>query len=160
MRYIRRTAFDPVDPERRAVEVRPESALGRDIHVEAHCLRSVPCSDFVDVEVFDWDGDLRSAAAEAERRSERRIPPDKRNADILFDWLVSMFGLIHPGQRFGSRSPAPLLAEDIRRILAEAALHPNYAGQAVAIFCREGGAAVLKSGVAYTVARAEDVDLT
>jgi hypothetical protein len=131
MRYLRNTMFPPPEIGPPATFVTAETDLRVPIEVAANQMRShpgpPPPSD-VDVEIFEFEGSLIEATAEAHRRAQSRIPEKKRNTDLLHDWCIAMLYQMPPKKAIISDARAPLNVEEIKNVLLEVTKHPQYKG--------------------------------
>lgn len=131
-RYLRQTIFHPNDPTQRVTTVAGEESLRMSIWQAATRLRmsaaNSNCGHLIDIEIFEHDGDLRSATIEAERRAQKRLDPTERNKNALYDFLIANFenGMLADGATISTKRPSPLSKEDILEVLMRAVEHPSY----------------------------------
>lgn len=143
-RYLRQTLFYP--GKEPVTMVVPEDSLKVDIHVAANQMRQ-EFGELVDIEIFEWRDDLVSATAEAARRAARgRLPVERRNQDVLHDYLIATLHLVRSGGMIAPRSPAPLTAAQVRGILESVAQHPEYENQNVLVLTSDRKAVYLTAG--------------
>jgi hypothetical protein len=144
MRYLRQTIYDPGGNAEPIVIVNPESAFKVNIWTAATFLREKVCKDsvneFIEIEIFDHDGDGVSAAIEARRRSERRMDETQCHRLTLYDWLISLFQneLLADNATISTSRPSPLEKKDLFEVIIEATKHPFYRGAVVTIHDRNG----------------------
>lgn len=144
MKYLRQTLYDPSGETEPLILVNPESSFKTDIWTAATTLRESACNnpanEFIEIEIFDHDGDEISAAIEAKRRSERRLDETRKYRLTLYDWLVSLFnnGLLADGATISTTRPSPLLKGDLFEVIIEATKHPSYRGFVISIHDKNG----------------------
>ena len=133
------------DPQKK-VYVMSKDDLKEDIHVFANGTRE-RFGDDAEVEIFEWDDDLASAAAEAQRRSKTRISQEERHRDTLHDWIIAMFlTKLKQHGNLGVKDPAPLSAVVIKEVLENVKQHPAYEHQTVSVPSKDGKFVILKAG--------------
>ncbi|NIN68646.1 MAG: hypothetical protein GTO63_28855, partial [Anaerolineae bacterium] len=122
MKYLRQSVFD--DKGQPVTQVIAASSLTDDIHVCANSMREQGYPDNIDIEIFDYDGEVLAAGIAGQKRAEERIPAQKRHMDTLHDWLISMFKLVVEKGGIGAPHPAPLSAENIMKVMGDVIKHP------------------------------------
>jgi hypothetical protein len=133
------------DPEKK-IYVMSKDDLDEDIHVFANRTRE-KFGDDAEVEIFEWEDDLQSAAAEAQRRSKTRLSQEERHQGTLHDWIIAMFlTKLKKHGSLGVKDPAPLSAARIKEILENVKEHPAYEHQTVSVPSSDGKFVFLKAG--------------
>jgi len=135
MRYIRHSLFDPSGKHSPLTMVFPEESLKADIWTAANQMRIEASGleklgGFLDIEIFEHEGDFLSASMEAKRRAEKRIDETTRHKNTLYDFLIATFknGLLADGGMISTTRPSPLEKKDILGVLLMAVKHPSYRG--------------------------------
>lgn len=143
--YLRQTLFEPGKEPVTTVILKED--LRYDIHAIATDTRK-QFGNFVDVEIFTWDGDLISATTEAHRRAQAgRIPRSRRHKDTLHDYVITTFAITTSTGVIAPKSPAPLSTADVREVLDAVRHHPGYGQRIILVISEEGEAITLSSGV-------------
>lgn len=144
MRYLRQTLYDPSGKTEPLILVNSEDSFKTDIWTAATTLRESACNNpanaFIEIEIFDHEGDEVSAAIEARRRSETRLDETLRNRLTTYDWLISLFKskLLADGATISTTRPSPLLKGDLFEVIIEATKHLSYRGFVIAIHDKNG----------------------
>ena len=143
MRYIRHSLFDPSGKHSPLTMVFPEESLKADIWTAANQMRIEAASleklgGFLDIEIFEHEGDFLSATMEAKKRAEKRIDETTRHKNTLYDFLIATFknGLLADKGTVSTTRPSPLEKKDILEVLLRAVKHPSYRGFKVVIHDR------------------------
>lgn len=137
MRWMRQTRWGD-DGARRETVVASEKDFPEDLHVVAHRTRNLPGAHAIDIEIFEFEGDLLEASLEATRRAQRRFTPDERARGVLFDWAVWGMTVVQPHGILTTQERAPMDVPEIEEVLSEAARHPFYENQRIVVFARDG----------------------
>lgn len=141
--YIRNTLFFPgrspttiVIPEESAVPDVWTAANGMRRDVQDH----PPEMGWIDVEIFEWDGDFTSASFEAGRRAQKQIPEIERHQNTLHDHIVMIMKdkRILDGALIETINPSPLEKKDIMPVLLKVVKRPEYRGFVLSIHDRNG----------------------
>lgn len=123
----------------------PKDGLNQDIHVMANELRE-KFGRRTDVEIFEWEDNLVSAAAEAERRSRTRIPDKEHFKNTLHDFLIATFFKVPVTTTIAPSSPAPVSTPDMKAIFEVVKQHPEYKNRSIRLQSQDGGVVWLTAG--------------
>lgn len=152
MRYLRQTIYDPNGKAPPIVIVNPEGAFKMDIWTAATTLRESACNnpakEFIEIEIFDHEGDRISAALEARRRSEIRLDHIQLHRMTLYDWLISLFqnNLLVDGGTISTTRPSPLEKKDLFEVIIDATKHPSYREFVISIHDKNGEPVSVRMG--------------
>lgn len=125
MQFLRATAYTPVDQLTVVVSC-DDLAITPEAYKQH--MKGVPGPAFIAFDLFDFDGDLAAATAEAMKRMAARTRAEQDQA-IGYHWNGEM--LSHARAMLMNPAPAPLTVEQMTDMLEQLAEHPNYAGQLV-----------------------------
>lgn len=123
----------------------PEDGLRSDIWTAATGMResiqmNPPEEGHIDIEIFEWDGDLTSATLEAQRRALTPLPPTEVYQSILHDHLVMVMksGLLVKGASIETSKPSPLEKKDIMDVFLKVVKRPEYDGYVLSVHDKNG----------------------
>lgn len=142
--YLRITEFRPPEPP--ITKVIPAAEAEPDVHVVANQIRKDQGWN-VDVEIFEWPGDLASAKAEGERRGRGpRIRQRERYLDTTHDWAIAFLYYTAADGVVWAPDPAPIRGESIATIFQYIVKHPFYKNQTVLLQGKDGSLATIQKG--------------
>lgn len=143
MIWLRSTYYDPKKGP--VTVVMPKDGINQDIHVMANELRE-KFGRRTDVEIFEWEDNLVTAAAEAEVRSRTRIPEKQHFKDTLHDFLIATFFKMPPTTTIAPGNPAPVATADVKAIFEAVKQHPLYKNRSIRVQSTDGGVVWMTGG--------------
>ena len=127
MLYVRCTLDRNANPEERQTHVLPEDGIKQDIYVFANDTRAR--FPGVEVEVFEWDGDLISASVEAHRRAVKSLEESDRLKGVLRDWALALCTITAPDGVISTTKPSPLSNDEVKEVFEEVVKNKRYRKQ-------------------------------
>ena len=141
--YLRNTLFFPgkvpttiLIPEESAVPNIWAAANGMRVDI----LKKPPEKGAIDIEVFEWDGDLVSASLEANRRGQERMSEAESHKNVLHDHIVMIMklGRLEKGGLIETIDPSPLGKTDIMEVFLKVVKRPEYDGYVLCVHDQNG----------------------
>lgn len=141
--YIRNTLFLPGRIP--TTIVIPEESAVPDIWTAANMtridiLKNPPEYGWIDIEIFEWEGDFISASLEAKRRGQSQLPEVEVHQNVLHDYMVMIMksGKLMKGALLETYKPSPLEKKDIMDVFLKLVKRPEYDGYIFSVHDKNG----------------------